>query len=161
MKAINRNIFYRPMTPNGENIRLAGQVESDGKTHVSELKTEPQAQHLGCFAGGMVAIAAKMFQNDQELVLARQLVEGCLWAYDVMPLGIMPAIMHVVACEDKSYCPWDEKMWHQKVNEAHEGEADVQLKIQQNRLRPGVVKVDDKRYNLRLVTLSMLSNEGS
>jgi mannosyl-oligosaccharide alpha-1,2-mannosidase len=155
--AIKRNIFYRPMTFNGEDIRLAGQVDSDGQTIVSELKTEPQAQHLGCFAGGMVAIAAKIFQNDEELSLARKLVEGCIWAYEVMPLGIMPEIMHTVPCESESHCPWDEKRWHDIVNDAHEGPEDVETKIRQNRLRPGVVKVDDRRYILRLVALTKIS----
>ncbi|RQM07103.1 hypothetical protein DH86_00003876, partial [Scytalidium sp. 3C] len=92
--AIKRNIFYRPMTASGEDIRLAGNVDSDGQTRVLELRTDPQMQHLGCFAGGMVAIAAKIFENEGDLSLARKLVEGCLWAYEVMPLGIMPEIMH-------------------------------------------------------------------
>ncbi|CZR64406.1 probable class I alpha-mannosidase [Phialocephala subalpina] len=147
--AIKRNIFYRPMTLNGEDVRLAGNVDSDGSTHVSVLKTDSQAQHLGCFAGGMVAIGAKIFENDEDLALGRKLVEGCLWAYEVMPTGIMPEIMHAVACEDKNHCPWDEKKWHDKVNELNEGEEDVKTKIENHRLRPGVAKVDDGRYILR------------
>lgn len=151
MTAIKRNIFYRPMTRNGEDIRLAGQVSSDGKTLVTELKTEAQAQHLGCFAGGMVAIAAKIFQNDEELSLARKLVEGCLWAYEVMPLGVMPEIMHTVPCDNEDHCPWDEKKWHDKVNEAFDGPEVAEAKIQKHRLQPGVAKVDDARYILRFV----------
>ena len=150
--AIKRNIFYRPMTFDGKDIRLAGQVDSDGRTLVSELRTEPQAQHLGCFAGGMVAISAKIFQSD-DLPLAKKLVEGCLWAYEVMPLGIMPEILHTVPCDSEDHCPWDEKRWHDRVSEAHEGPEDAETKIQQNRLRPGVAKVDDGRYILRLVAL--------
>jgi len=61
MTPIKRHIFYRPMTENSDDIRLSGQVESNGQTHLEELKTEAQAQHLGCFAGGMVAIASRMF----------------------------------------------------------------------------------------------------
>lgn len=117
-----------------------------------ELTTEPQAQYLGCFAGGMVAIAAKLFQNEEELSLAKKLVGGCLWGYEVMPLGIMPEIMHMVPCENENHCPWDEPRWHSKVNESYEGPEDVETKIRQNRLRPGVAKVDDGRYILRLVT---------
>jgi mannosyl-oligosaccharide alpha-1,2-mannosidase len=149
MVAIKRNIFYRPMTHNGEDVRLAGQVHSDGKTLVTELKTDAEAQHLGCFAGGMVGIAAKIFQNDEDLALATKLVEGCLWAYEVMPLGIMPEIMHTVPCDSVDNCPWDEQKWHDKVNEVYEGEKSVETKIQQNQLQPGVAKVDDRRYILR------------
>jgi len=153
MTAIKRNIFYRPMTLNGEDVRLAGQVSSDGRTPVSELKTEAQAQHLGCFAGGMVAIAAKIFQNTEELALGRKLAEGCLWAYEVMPLGIMPEIMHTVPCDEEDHCPWDEKKWHDSVQAAHEGAEDAEAKIRQHRLRPGVAKVDDARYILRSVPI--------
>ncbi|RFU29244.1 hypothetical protein B7463_g7103, partial [Scytalidium lignicola] len=148
MIAMRRNIFYRPMTPNGEDIRFAGLVTSNGATPVDNLKTEAQAQHLGCFAGGMVAIAAKTFEND-DLELAKKLVNGCLWAYEVMPLGIMPEIMHTVRCEDKSNCPWDEEIWRAKVSDENGGIEDVDTKIAQFGLRPGVTKVDDTRYILR------------
>lgn len=143
------------MTASGEDIRLAGNVDSDGQTRVLELRTDPQMQHLGCFAGGMVAIAAKIFENEGDLSLARKLVEGCLWAYEVMPLGIMPEIMHTVPCQDENNCPWDEKKWHDQVNEAYEGSQSVDAKIREHRLQPGVVKVDDARYILRLVSAHM------
>ncbi|KAM3089545.1 hypothetical protein ACMFMG_001131 [Clarireedia jacksonii] len=147
--AIKRNIFYRPMLPNGEDIRLAGQVNSDGRTPVTELKTSPEAQHLGCFAGGVVAIGAKIFQNDDDLVLARKLTEGCLWGYESMPLGIMPEFMRLVACEDENNCLWDEKKWHDKVDELNKGTETAMEKIEMYRLLPGVSKIDDGRYSLR------------
>jgi mannosyl-oligosaccharide alpha-1,2-mannosidase len=147
--AIKRNIFYRPMTPNNEDIRLAGNVNSDGQTVVSELETEAQAQHLGCFAGGMVGIAAKVFENEEDLSLAMKLVEGCLWAYEIMPLGVMPEILHTVQCEDENECSWDEEKWLEKVNQAYEGPDSAETKIQQHGLREGIIKVDDKRYILR------------
>ena len=147
--AIKRNIFYRPMTKDGSDIRLAGNVDTDGKTLVQELKTEAQAQHLGCFAGGMVAIGAKIFENDEDLILGRRLVEGCLWAYEVMPNGIMPEILHTVPCKDKKDCPWDEEKWRKAVNESIEGADNVDTKIEKNRLPPGIAKVDDGRYILR------------
>ncbi|KAK0110441.1 hypothetical protein ONS96_002052 [Cadophora gregata f. sp. sojae] len=106
-------------------------------------------QHLSCFAGGMVAIASKVFENEDDLKLARKLVEGCLWAYEVMPLGIMPEIMHTVACDIEKSCPWDETKWHEKIHETHEGPEDVDSKIRTHRLAAGVVKVDDTRYILR------------
>ena len=147
--AMKRNIFFRPMTQNGENVRLAGNVDTDGDTHVSKLSTDSQAQHLGCFAGGMVAIGAKIFGNEEDLVLGRQLVEGCLWAYEVMPNGIMPETMHAVACENVDDCPWDQRKWWDKVEMMDEGDEDVQIKIANHRLAPDVAKVDDGRYILR------------
>ncbi|KAI9742206.1 MAG: hypothetical protein M1818_004106 [Claussenomyces sp. TS43310] len=78
---IKRNIFHRPMTFNGEDVRLTGQVDRDARTPSSETTTEPQAQHLDCFAGGMVAIAAKISQNDNDLALAQKRVAR-------LPLGL-------------------------------------------------------------------------
>jgi mannosyl-oligosaccharide alpha-1,2-mannosidase len=99
----------------------------------------------------MVGIAAKVFENDDDLALAVKLVEGCLWAYEVMPLGIMPEILHTVPCENENHCPWDQQEWHDKVNEAHGGSEDVETKIREKHLQPGVTKVDDARYILRFV----------
>ncbi|ESZ91725.1 glycoside hydrolase family 47 protein [Sclerotinia borealis F-4128] len=138
--AMKRNIFYRPMTKNGEDVRLPGNVDSDGKTPVTELETQGEAQHLGCFAGGMVAIGAKIFENEKDLELARKLTEGCLWAYENMPLGIMPEKMHTVPCENETHCPWDEQKWLQGIDKDTEGNETVQQKIQQHRLIPGVTK---------------------
>lgn len=149
MTAMKRNIFFRPMTKNAEDIRLPGNVDSDGKTLVTELETQGEAQHLGCFAGGMVAIGAKIFENEKELELARKLTEGCLWAYETMPLGIMAEKIHTLPCKDENYCPWDEQMWHQRIDKDIEGNETVQEKIQQHRLIPGITRFDDGRYILR------------
>ncbi|KAI9640451.1 hypothetical protein NHQ30_011197 [Ciborinia camelliae] len=138
--AIKRNIFFRPMTKTGEDVRLPGNVDSDGKTLVTELQTQGEVQHLGCFAGGMVAIGAKIFENEKDLELARKLTDGCIWAYEIMPLGIMAEKMHTVPCENENYCPWDEQKWLQGIDKDTEGNEIVQEKIQQHRLIPAVTK---------------------
>jgi mannosyl-oligosaccharide alpha-1,2-mannosidase len=149
---MKRNIFYRPMTVDGKSILLAGQTNSDGKTPISGLITEPQAQHLGCFAGGMVGLAAKIFNNDEDMAVAKKLVEGCLWAYETMPHGIMPEIIHTVPCQIKEQCRWDESKWLDAVDKAYIGSEDVYQKVRQHHLPQGVAKVDDTRYILRFVT---------
>ena len=149
MTAMKRNIFYRPMTEDNRDILLAGQCNTDGNTHVDEIQTESQAQHLGCFAGGMVSIGAKIFDNDADLEIGKQLVEGCLWGYEVMPLGMMPEIIHTVPCEKGVKCTWDEEKWHAAVNANYDGPESAEEKIKAHGLGPGVSKVDDTRYILR------------
>jgi mannosyl-oligosaccharide alpha-1,2-mannosidase len=149
MTAMRRNIFYRPMTSDGRSILLAGQVDSDGKTPVANLKTEPQAQHLGCFAGGMVGLAAKIFSNSEDMDIAKKLVEGCLWGYENLPNGIMPEIMHTVPCTSQSQCNWDEQKWIDAVNASYDDSRDGLAKIKASHLPKGVAKVDDGRYILR------------
>lgn len=146
---MRRHIFYRAMTKTGEDVKFAGNVNTDGKTPAEELVTESQAQHLGCFAGGMVAIGSKMFSIETDLQLARQLVEGCVWAYEVSPLGVMPEIIHTVPCDNQEKCPWDEAKWHAKIQQHFDGAGSVADEIKNKNLRPGISKVQDKRYILR------------
>ncbi|KAK2778351.1 hypothetical protein FQN53_001810 [Emmonsiellopsis sp. PD_33] len=148
--AIDRNIFFRPMTKDGEDILFAGDVSSDGNTPVSQLETEPKAQHLGCFAGGMVGLGAKALGNEAEMDTARKLVEGCLWAYEKGPFGFMPEIIRTVRCDDKKNCPWDQEKYHQEIDRIFDEEdGTAQDKILGHHLVPGITKVDDGRYILR------------
>lgn len=146
---MKRNIFYRPMTPNVADILFAGQASSNGDVPVESLATDPQAQHLGCFAGGMVALASKIFPNHDDHSIAKKLVEGCLWAYEALPLGIMPEIIHTVPCEDRDYCPWNEQTWLDAVNASYEDWMPVQERIRSERLVAGLTKIEDRRYILR------------
>ena len=148
MVPMKRHIFYRPMTKSGENIRFAGNVNTDGKTLPADIKTDPQAQHLGCFAGGMVAIGSKIFPDEDDMVLARQLVEGCLWGYEVSPLGVLPEIIHTVPCSNEDDCAWDEEKWHAQVK-WHYGGENLPETIKKHSLPPGIAKFDDTRYILR------------
>ena len=149
MKPIKDHIFYRPMTQDNRDVLLAGQVHSDGRSALDTLMTEPQGQHLACFTGGMVGIGAKIFDNTAELAIARKLVDGCIWAYESMPLGMMPEIVHTVPCVSKEICVWEERKWHEAVNKTHAGSQTLEEKIRMNRLPPGFTSIDDRRYILR------------
>ncbi|PGH14197.1 hypothetical protein AJ79_03170 [Helicocarpus griseus UAMH5409] len=150
MVAIDRNILFRPMTKGGENILFPGDVSSDGNTPVTQLVTEPKAQHLGCFAGGMVGLGAKAFRNEKEMDIARKLVEGCLWGYEKSNMGFMPEIIRTVRCDDREYCPWDAEKWEKEVDRQFPQESgSARDKIQVHHLPPGVSKIDDGRYILR------------
>lgn len=148
MKAIKDRLLFRPMTENGEDVLFAGNVRYAG--------FEPEAQHLTCFLGGTMAIAAKMFNRPDELSIARKLVDGCIWAYDLTPTGLMPEIFHVVKCADMEICPWDEKAWLAAVRRANDQDDDVEdpdesaRQIAESRgLPPGITSVPDGRYILR------------
>jgi mannosyl-oligosaccharide alpha-1,2-mannosidase len=152
---MKRNIFFRPRTENNSDILLPGNVYSDGKIHPALLQTEPKAQHLGCFAGGMVGLASRVFQLPKDLEVARALVEGCLWGYESSASGIMPEVMHTAKCPSEGSCRWDEDAWHKEVAARVDGDnkpqttVDITRLIAQNRLTPGITSVDDRRYILR------------
>lgn len=148
MQAIKDRLLFRPMTKNEEDVLFAGNVRFQS--------FQPEAQHLTCFLGGTVGIAAKMFDRPDELSIARKLVDGCIWAYDLTPTGLMPEIFHVVPCADMEICPWDENAWLAAVRRANDEDDDVEdpdefaRQIAESRaLPPGVTTVPDGRYILR------------
>ena len=154
--AIN-NIFFQPMVPDNKDLLVSGAVtvESNGRT-----KLNPQGQHLGCYTGGMVGIGAKIFDKPEQMNTARKLVDGCIWAYDSMPSGIMPESFFMVPCEMNSLCQWDQKKWEAAVLERAKGETgegkdpkkDAHLfnqTIHQNRIPKGYSEIWDPRYLLR------------
>ena len=143
------HIFYRPMIPDTVPILFAGQVHTSGSTPKHELRTDPEAQHLGCFAAGMVAIGAKIFGSREDLEIAKQLNEGCMWAYENFPLGMMPEIIHTVPCSDPTNCPFEEDKWMEAVLKKQLDPTLAESRIKAGLLPKGVTKVDDARYILR------------
>ena len=141
LEVAKKHVLYRPMNRGNQDILLAGSahVKDDGK-----IDLDPQGQHLTCFVGGMVAIGAKIFGRD-ELDIARKLVDGCIWAYESMPTGIMPETFHAVPCSMD--CQWNETRWHQGILRYHK---DLQvITAEHKRLTPGFTEVADPRYLLR------------
>ena len=154
--AIN-NLFYQPMVPDNKDILMSGSVTVDSNTRT---RLSPQGQHLGCYTGGMVAIGAKIFDKPEQMNTARKLVDGCVWAYDSMPSGIMPESFFMVPCEMNSDCQWDEKKWEaavlerakSKKNEGDKSQTDAQLlnqTIRNYQTPKGFSEVWDPRYLLR------------
>jgi mannosyl-oligosaccharide alpha-1,2-mannosidase len=164
LREMETAIFFRPMVPEpskkiseGEaaDILMAGNAYLDER--INKMVREPQGQHLGCFAGGMVALAAKLFNREAEdMSIAQRLVNGCIWAYRSQPTGIMPETFHLVPCENERNCIWDEQKWHsailarQRVDKSETNpEERVERIIRDNRLKPGYTEIGDRRYILR------------
>jgi mannosyl-oligosaccharide alpha-1,2-mannosidase len=111
--AIKHNIF-RPMVPDNADILLSGNARAENP----DRKTlDPQGQHLACFAGGMLGLGSKLLNRPDHLDIARKLVDGCIWAYNALPLGIMPETFHMVPCISTTSCVWDESKWHSGILE--------------------------------------------
>jgi mannosyl-oligosaccharide alpha-1,2-mannosidase len=141
------------MTVESHDILISGLARAGGDAAPT---IEPSCQHLVCFAGGMVGIAAKIFDRPDDLPIARKLVDGCIWAYESMPIGIMAEVSHLVPCDDVLNCPWDEAKWYAGIMDGiladdsgttHQSLAES--RIRENRLPAGYTKIDDRRYILR------------
>ncbi|CVL02693.1 related to alpha-mannosidase [Fusarium mangiferae] len=126
---ITKHLLYRPMLPNQEDVLFLGDVRVGEKI---ELSTE--SQHLTCFAGGMFALAGKLFSIEEHVNIGERLARGCAWAYSAFPTGIMPEIFDLVACPSLSPCEWNETLWKPLNNQ---------------KLPPGFRHARDPRYILR------------
>jgi mannosyl-oligosaccharide alpha-1,2-mannosidase len=140
--AINHTI-YRPMVPDNADILIAGGARvQPGNPPV----LDPRGEHLVCFTGGMFALGGKLFNMPEHVEVGRKLTDGCIWSYKALPLGVMPEVFHMVPCEDKLHCSWNETMWRAEVARA---DPDVDNYIKAARLPKGFAQIIDPRYILR------------
>jgi mannosyl-oligosaccharide alpha-1,2-mannosidase len=153
MAVAKEHLFYRPLNPQNLDLLISGSVKQAGATY--KLKSE--GQHLTCFVGGMVGLGAKIFDTPEDLNTARQLTDGCVWAYDSTPSGMMPEIFETIPCSDGE-CEWTTERWHRGLVMAFHKiidttdrslEEQAQQIIQNRRLPLGFANVIDSRYYLR------------
>ena len=110
-----KNLLYRPMIPDeNRHVLNAGLVKVSGKDN--KMDFQPEGTHLTCFAGGMYAVGAKIFNRDEDMDIAWKLTDGCVWAYESTATGIMPESYLAVACRDPKDCRWNETLWHEKLD---------------------------------------------
>ncbi|KAI1831658.1 CAZyme family GH47 [Penicillium roqueforti] len=149
--------LFRPMNPEGKDVLISGTVQvamtenGNEQTHL-----EPQMQYQSCFAGGMFALGGALLNIPTHQETAHRLVDGCIWAHRVIPLGIMPEALDVVPCASQKNCPWNEWHWKQEVwKKANSLEAEpnpnlnVDTFIKDHHLPKGFVGIPDTAYNLR------------
>lgn len=159
LESAKEHIFFRPLNPDNQQLLLPGVLQ---RKSAINIKLIPEAQHLTCFAGGMVALAAKAFQQTDDLEVARQLLDGCLWAYESMPSGIMPETFYAAPCKHTTddNCTWTNEKWYRAVNDPTPGRHAVddtrqeamdqaQTVIKNAKLAPGFTRIIDSRYLLR------------
>ena len=114
-----KNLLFRPMIPDEKrHILHTGLAKNAEKKDATNDKTnlEPEFTHLTCFAGAMFAIGAKVFNREDDLDIAWKLTDGCVWAYEATNTGIMPESFLAVPCPDMDDCPWNETLWHEKLD---------------------------------------------
>ncbi|KAH0148109.1 seven-hairpin glycosidase, partial [Aureobasidium melanogenum] len=112
--AVTKHLLFRPMTPQDADILFVGEYSAHAPTKEGAVEGtfKPEGAHLSCFAGGMYAMAAKIFGRDEDLEIGAKLTEGCVWAYNATATGIMPEHFLVSQCESMTDCKWNEtKYW--------------------------------------------------
>ncbi|ORY71768.1 glycoside hydrolase [Pseudomassariella vexata] len=156
-----QHMFRRALNPDNLPLLFSGDVRIASPRDAGKVVTTPRAQHLTCFAGGMVGLAAKIFERPADMEVAIQLTDGCVWAYNSTPSGIGPEIFTFIPCdpdEEKDDCKWSEERWidaarehwrpHQK-DRPDASEEQIRGIIEKRRLPLGMTEVNDRKYILR------------
>ena len=110
--AVRKWMLYRPMIPGNRDVLFSGSVTTRGEPE-TDLKFNAEVEHLTCFIGGMIGMGSKVFGLEGDLELAKRLADGCVWAYEATPAGIMPEGATVMACESSEHCSWNETAYNE------------------------------------------------
>jgi mannosyl-oligosaccharide alpha-1,2-mannosidase len=100
------------MVPGSHDILFAGSFSTDGKDPEKNGFRSYETDHLTCFIGGMVGMAAKIFDIDGDLEIAKKLTDGCVWAYGSMNSDIMAESAEVMPCDSMEHCTWNETAYY-------------------------------------------------
>ncbi|KAI1771816.1 glycoside hydrolase family 47 protein [Hypoxylon cercidicola] len=161
IEVAKKHLLRRALNPENIPLLFFGDARIvNSPSGEKKVVTTPIAQHLTCFAGGMVGMAAKIFDRPSDLDVAEQLTDGCVWSYNATVSGVGPEIFHFIPCDPdaaKDDCQWSEerwsgalrKYWGQNTKGDEMSDEHVQHIIDTRRLPPGMVEVDDRRYILR------------
>lgn len=164
-------LFHRVMIPSDMPVLMSGDIKNSGTAETMDITSIPKSQHLTCFVGGMIGLGARIFDREEEMRIAIEMTNGCVWSYNCTASGIGPEIFQFVPCggiEDSrssEECSWDEAKWKAAVRAYYHSTKDNAAKkpvaqqqavdedtdrfIQVNRLPPGMVDVPDRKYILR------------
>ncbi|KAK5716557.1 hypothetical protein LTR15_009448 [Elasticomyces elasticus] len=117
-EAVKRDILFRPMTVDDRDILISGTLRVAINATTGEfIKTlVPEGEHLTCFAGGMFALAGKIFDRPEDVEIGRKLTDGCVWAYESTTTGIMPEVFSAMKCPEhwEEECKWNQTAyWHE------------------------------------------------
>ncbi|KAM0438918.1 hypothetical protein ACHAPT_001679 [Fusarium lateritium] len=163
-----KHLFRRALTPWEKPVIISGDYQvTDLPGEQPKYTAVSRGQHLTCFAGGMVAIASRIFNRPADLEIATQLTEGCIWSYHATQTGLGPEIFHFIPCGTADTavtndCVWSEERWLKAVEEQHASEFNpppmrasewkkptVQDIIKKHNIPKGMTGVTDGRYILR------------
>ena len=112
---------------------------------------------------GFFALAGRLFNVPEHIKIGSKLVDGCIWAYQNSPTGIMPETFEMVPCSSRTRCKWDTKKWEESFvikftgNEPDKRGVEIADDFwipadefaKRERLTPAYTMIGDKRYALR------------
>ncbi|RYC57274.1 hypothetical protein CHU98_g8932 [Xylaria longipes] len=118
-EAVKKWLLFRPMVPDDRDILFSAKAITNGKPEI-DINKQYEVTHLTCFIGGMFGMGGKIFEVPADVEIGKKLTEGCVWAYESTPTGIMPEGAHVLPCPDAKNCHWNQTLYEQSLDPAFE-----------------------------------------
>ncbi|KAI0475628.1 glycoside hydrolase family 47 protein [Xylariaceae sp. FL0804] len=117
VEAVKKWLLYRPMVPDERDILFSAKVTTHGKPD-EDASPLYEATHLTCFLGGMFGLGGRIFSRPGDVEIGARLTDGCVWAYEQTPTGIMPEAARVVPCDDphSSSCRWNQTRYEEWID---------------------------------------------
>lgn len=113
--AVKKWLLYRPMVPDDRDILFSSKIVTEGNPETDAV-VEWEITHLTCFIGGMFGMGGKIFDVPEDVEIGKKLTDGCVWAYENTPSGIMPEGGTVVPCAEANNCHWNETLYYQYLD---------------------------------------------
>ena len=144
--AATKYLLFRPMLPKNEDILVMGSAYvTDNVDNPANLQINPEQQHLLCFAGGMYAMGAKIFNRPDDLDIAAKLAEGCVWAYGSTKSGVMPEAFNMMPCVSRTDCEWNKTRWYEALDPYRSmREQNREYALEQNRQQAAAMKEQEE-----------------
>lgn len=115
IEATNEWLLYRPMVDGDWDILFPAKVSTNGNPS-NDLSATFEVTHLTCFIGGMYGLGGKIFGREKDLEIAKQLTDGCVWAYQSTVSGIMPEGFQVLPCPTLEKCEFNQTLWYETLD---------------------------------------------
>lgn len=125
VEAVDRHLLFRPMAEGDPDILFSAKAYTSDGT-LDKVVYEYEITHLTCFLGGMFGLGGKIFDRPKDVEIGKKLADGCVWAYEIMPAGVMPEYSHVLPCKTRDGCQYDQEAWYTALDPlAERREADM------------------------------------
>lgn len=129
IEGINEWLMFRPMATDNWDVLFPARISTNARPD-NDLMPIYEITHLTCFIGGMYGLGGKIFGREKDVEMAKQLTDGCVWAYQLFPSGIMPEAAHVVPCPTLEKCDFNETLWWDHLDTSKEWRAKEIAKIE-------------------------------
>ncbi|KAI1759208.1 glycoside hydrolase family 47 protein [Hypoxylon sp. FL1150] len=161
--AVKKWLLFRPMVPGDPDILFSAKLNTWGNPE-SDAVVDWEVTHLTCFIGGMFGMGGKIFEIPEDVEIGKRLTDGCVWAYETTPSGIMPEGASVVPCAEVNNCHWNETLYWEWLDPLFESRNEQIAEFEEQQKERKAQKAQKAKMkghkNLGVASGEIVSSEG-